>query len=117
MKYFQPDKALTAALSIVFRYPHNLDTRYANFVKPSAYNLNKLESLNTLPLQAEDYAWLTAATDDEMTPDGYRLYLQEKGFIHICMNDNLAQRAWRRKLQETRISASMLDYLDDERGI
>ncbi|WP_312583770.1 hypothetical protein [Atlantibacter sp.] len=52
-----------------------------------------------------------------MTRDGDRLYLQEKGFIHISMNDNLVQRAWRKNLQETRISASMLDYLDDERGI
>lgn len=60
---------------------------------------------------------LAAATDDEMTRDGDRLYLQEKGFIHISMNDKLAQRAWRNNLQETRISASMLDYLDDERGI
>ncbi|WP_312310742.1 hypothetical protein [Atlantibacter sp.] len=60
---------------------------------------------------------LTAATDDEMTRDGYRLYLQEKGFIHISLNDNLVQRAWRKNLEETRISASMLDYLDDERGI
>jgi len=33
------------------------------------------------------------------------------------MNDNLVQRAWRKNLQGTRISASMLDYLDDERGI
>ncbi|MEX5411364.1 hypothetical protein GV764_17295 [Atlantibacter hermannii] len=79
--------------------------------------LNKLEDLYPLPMVAEDYADLAASLGDEMTLDGHLLYLQEKGFIHITMNYNIAQRAWRINSPETRISAEGLDYLEDQRSI